>query len=99
MAVPHTVSNRGFIHTDVIEGTDNCQVRVYQSSCGLAYWPQRMPDGSVVQGEAEGPFIWLRVSEMPFGSELNEAFAHLPLDAARKLRDALSFLIEQAEEQ
>lgn len=94
----HTVSGRGFIHADPIEGTDNCVVRVYRSSAlPSIYWPLRTGDGSVIQGEAKGPFIWLRVSEAPFGSELKEAHAHLPLDAARKVRDALTFLIEEAE--
>jgi len=92
----HTVSDRGFIHLNPIEGTDNCQVRVYQSSAAASYWPRRMEDGSVTQGEAEGPFIWLRVSEAPFGTNLREAHAHLPIDSARQVRDALTFLIEQA---
>lgn len=87
--VPHTVSDRGFIYTEPIEGTDNSWVQVYESSAAAAFWPRRLRDGSVEQGEATGPFIWVRVS--------HEAAAHLPLAAAVRLRDALSFLISEAE--
>lgn len=87
----HTVTDRGFTHMEPVRGTDNNEVRVYESSAVHSYWPEHTEAGSVTQGEAEGPFIWLRVKD-----DAGEAAAHLPIDAARTVRDQLSYLIDRA---
>lgn len=96
----HTVSDRGFVHMEPVEGTGNVTVRVYESSSSVSFWPKITPSGGIEQGKATGPFIWLRIETRDFDrrdAEPVEASAHLPLDAARTLRDQLSFLIDQSE--
>ncbi len=44
---------------------------------------------------AEAPHLWLRVNAAPgFGGTAETVSAHLPLDEAEKLRDQLTWLIE-----
>jgi hypothetical protein len=93
----HTVSDRGYAHLEDVKGTGNGGVRVYQSSGAHAFWPEVGEDGTVTQGEAKGPFIWVRVwQQHDLDEPKTEAAAHLTVEAARTLRDQLSWLIAEA---
>ena len=93
----HTTSDRGFVHLEPVKGTDNGGVRVYESSGVHAYWPEVGDDGTVTQGEAEGPFIWVRVWQQYDLDEPKKSIAaHLTIEAARTLRDQLTWLIERS---
>lgn len=52
------------------------KVEVQESSCAVSY---------TMEGEIEGPFVWLRVERSESG-----CFAHLSVRDATELRDALS---------
>lgn len=96
--VVHTTSDRGFAHPEPVKGTDNGVVRVYESSGAHAFWPEKGTDGKITQGEAAGPFLWLRVcQQFDLDKPETEAAAHLTIDAARIVRDQLTWLIDRSE--
>lgn len=93
----HTTSDRGFVHLEPVKGTDNGGVRVYESSGAHAFWPEVGDDGTVTQGEAAGPFIWVLVwQRYDLDEPETESTAHLTIKAARTLRDQLTWLIERS---
>ena len=74
-----TVTDRGFQHMDPIPGTYGGEVKVYESSA------------------ASGPHVWLNTwsYENPnTQSDRVEATVHLRLVDAERLRDQLSYLID-----
>jgi hypothetical protein len=77
---PHTVSDRGFRHFDEIPSKCGGGVRTYESSA------------------ASGPHVWVSIEcpedlNRPLGV-FTQAVAHLTLDDATRLRDQLTWLIE-----
>lgn len=56
-------------------------------------------DGTVTQGEAEGPFVWVRVwQQYDLDEPKKDLAAHLTIEAARTLRDQLTWLIERGDQ-
>lgn len=67
---------RGLIGYARVETAEQQLVEVQQSSAVLSY---------TINGEVEGPFVWLRVLRGEMSS-----FAHLSVEDAREVRDALT---------
>lgn len=93
----HTTSDRGFVHLEPVKGTDNGGVRVYESSAVHSYWPEVGKDKAITQGEAAGPFVWVRVTQRYYPDPPFAAAAHLTIEAARTLRDQLTWMIDQSQ--
>ncbi|MGF3056173.1 hypothetical protein [Microbacterium sp. YY-01] len=68
---------RGLIGYARIETAQQEVVEVQQSSSVMSY---------TINGAVEGPFVWLRVNR----SEDHGSFAHLSVEDAREIRDALT---------